>query len=118
MKPSDRDIRLNRTVVCLVVVAILLVLPFGNVPAAFSAPLFSTVTIPNKVGFEGYLTDGAGQPLSDGAHSLAFRVYSAVSDPPASPSVAVASAVALIFSFRAAYLPSRVSKTPAICSSR
>ena len=84
MEASDRDIRLNRTVVCLVVVAILLVLPFGNVPAALSAPSFSTVTIPNKVGFEGYLTDGTGQPISDGAHNLAFRVYSAVSDPPAS----------------------------------
>jgi hypothetical protein len=81
MKASERDIRLNRTVICLVVVAVLLLLPFGNVPAALSAPLFSTVTIPNKVGFEGYLTDGTGQPISDGAHSLAFRVYSGVSDP-------------------------------------
>jgi len=76
--------RWNRIVISMVALAAMLLLPIVNVPAALSAPLAITVTIPNKVGFEGYLTDGTGQPISDGAHNLAFRVYSAVSDPPVS----------------------------------
>jgi hypothetical protein len=46
-----------------------------NVATVLSAPLASAVTVPNQVGYEGYLVDGSGQPLSDGAYTATFRVY-------------------------------------------
>lgn len=47
-----------------------------NVANVFSAPLQTTISVPNQVGFEGFLTDGSGQPLADGQYNLTFRVYS------------------------------------------
>ncbi|MCC6191224.1 MAG: hypothetical protein IT318_19555 [Anaerolineales bacterium] len=51
-----------------------------NVAAVLSAPLGSPVTVPNLVGFEGYLTDGEGDPLPDDTYDLTFRVYAVAVD--------------------------------------
>ncbi|MCC6189969.1 MAG: hypothetical protein IT318_13120 [Anaerolineales bacterium] len=48
-----------------------------NVASVLSAPLRTTVTVPNEVGFEGYLAGGEGDPLPDDAYELTFRVYTA-----------------------------------------
>ncbi len=52
----------------LVLFAFSLVFSVTNVVSVFSAPL-RTVAVPTKVGFEGYLTDGFGSPLT-GTHGL------------------------------------------------
>jgi hypothetical protein len=61
-----------------ILVTALLVLPIANVPAVFSAPLTSlgVVSIPYKIGFEGYLAN-----VPDGTHNLTFQVYANKSDP-------------------------------------
>ncbi len=46
-----------------------------SVTRVLSAPLTS-VTVPNLVGFEGFLTDSNGNPLADGTYSIVFSVYS------------------------------------------
>jgi hypothetical protein len=51
-----------------------LVLSVTSVVTVFSAPL-RTVSVPTQVGFEGYLTDSFGVPLT-GSHNLTFRLYS------------------------------------------
>jgi hypothetical protein len=59
----------------LVFFAVSLVFSVANVVTVFSAPL-RAVSVPTKVGYEGYLTDAFGAPLS-GSHTLVFNLYSA-----------------------------------------
>ena len=54
----------------LVFFAFSLVLSVTNVLTVFSAPL-RTVSVPTGVGFEGYLTDSFGVPLTR-SHNLTF----------------------------------------------
>jgi hypothetical protein len=44
-----------------VMLIISLVLSSLNVAGVLSAPLLTTVSVPNEVGFEGYLTDGEAE---------------------------------------------------------
>ncbi len=53
-----------------------LLLSMFNVATVLSAPRYTIVGVPSVVGFEGFLTDGSGQPLT-GLHTLAFRIYDA-----------------------------------------
>jgi hypothetical protein len=47
----------------------------ANVLTVLSAP-DQTVSVPDKVGFEGFLADANGDPLADGEHDLVFNIYS------------------------------------------
>src|SRR5438105_1203991 len=54
--------------------------------AALAAALFTFVaavparaTVPSQTSFQGVLTDGAGNPVPDGTHSLAFELYDVAS---------------------------------------
>jgi hypothetical protein len=45
-----------------------------SVTRVLSAPL-AAVTVPNKVGFEGFLANADGSPMTDGTYSIVFAVY-------------------------------------------
>ena len=57
--------------------ALVLALMFsGPAPTAVvSAPLV-TVSVPNAIGFEGFLADFSGNPVADGDYTLTFKLYS------------------------------------------
>lgn len=59
-----------------IMITISLVLSVVNVATVLSAPR-TTVSVPNLVGFEGFLSDGSGNPITDGSYSLTFKVYDA-----------------------------------------
>jgi hypothetical protein len=59
-----------------VMITVSLVLSVVNVATVLSAP-HTTVAVPNLVGFEGFLADGSGNPITDGTYSITFKVYDA-----------------------------------------
>jgi hypothetical protein len=61
----------------LVFFAVSLVFSVANVITVFSAPLRSAVTIPPRIGFQGYAADGSGNPLATGAYTVTVNVYDA-----------------------------------------
>jgi hypothetical protein len=70
MKSLVQRLMPNRIFASILTIAVLCVLPQGSAPAAFSAPLANTITIPYQIGFEGYL---AGE--TDGPQSMTFQVW-------------------------------------------
>lgn len=76
MASAPRTTR-NMFIASLVLLIISLVFSVTNVLTVVSAPL--QVTVPSKIGYEGFLTDGSGNPLADGAYDLTFKLYSVAS---------------------------------------
>jgi hypothetical protein len=66
---NNLTIGVGLVVVSLVVLAI-------NVVTVLSAPLRSVVTVPQRIGFQGYAAYGSGVPL-DGAYDILVNVYDA-----------------------------------------
>jgi hypothetical protein len=56
-----------------------LVLSVTNVVTVLSAPLRSAVTVPPRIGFQGYAADGSGVPL-DGTYDVLVNVYDAATN--------------------------------------
>lgn len=72
-----------------VLIGLALALSIFSVARVLSAPLAATnVTVPNRVGFEGFLTDLDGAPYADGTYSMRFAVYNAESGSSQCPSSA------------------------------
>ncbi len=68
--------RATRTLFIASIVLIVLSLAASafSVTRVLSAPL-AAVTVPGKVGFEGFIANADGSPLADGVYSIAFAVY-------------------------------------------
>lgn len=56
-----------------------LALSVFNVATVLSAPLQSAVSVPNLVGFEGFIADAGGNPVTDGSYAMTFAVYNVAS---------------------------------------
>lgn len=73
---NPRTVRMMFTAsVILTIVSVALSL--FSVATVMSAPLASGVTVPNVIGFEGFLANGSGQPLATNTYTITFKVYDA-----------------------------------------
>jgi hypothetical protein len=54
-----------------------LVFSITNVITVLSAPLHTAVTVPPRVGFQGYAADGSGVALATGSYTVTVNVYDA-----------------------------------------
>jgi hypothetical protein len=58
-----------------VMLVLSLILSMANVAAVISAPLRANSSVPNTVGFEGFLAQANGAPIANGTYTLTFRAY-------------------------------------------
>jgi microcystin-dependent protein len=69
--------RVFRTILIAGALSIIIALALSVFSAAkvLSAPQASGITVPERIGFEGYLAESDGSPIADGTYSITFAVY-------------------------------------------
>ena len=55
---------------------LIVLLSLGIVILALSNVVTAQSSVPNLINFQGRLTDSLGNPVTDGAHSVTFRIFS------------------------------------------